>query len=207
MIEETDYQNILKSAFSCHYQESSDKWTEDAELRSIPSLIQGYLKLVNNNLEVLDLGCGAGKDVEYFAKLGNSVLGLDICHHDNWETIKSFFNRVDFICNDFMQVKLEPKFNLILDSGCFHHQHPNHYVKYLNKIYSLLSIDGDFVISTFKSNDNHTNIDNKGRLHKHFDDIELNHILTSCDFEIVNQIDIYRIKKKEYYRLTFSRKR
>jgi SAM-dependent methyltransferase len=204
IIDVSKYPFILKSAFSNHYNETSDVWTDDVEMRSMPSLVQGFLKMAKP-IHILDIGCGVGKDVEYFAKLGHSILGLDVCSHRGWKEIQSVYDKSNFLCVDFLQADLSEQFNLIYNSGCFHHQHPSNYLKYLKKISSLLKVDSNFVMSTFKSSGKFINVDSKGRLHKYFDDVELEELLNKAGFVINNQIDIYRNKKNEYYRLTFAK--
>ncbi|MDX1902329.1 MAG: class I SAM-dependent methyltransferase [Gammaproteobacteria bacterium] len=205
MIDELHYKKILTSAFKSHYLESSDEWTNDPELRSIPSLIQGFLKIHQHPLNILDLGCGTGNDCEYFARLGNTVLGVDLYPHDYWDTVQSRYHATRFICDEFSQTSFNTTFDIILDNGCFHHQHPNTYEKYLQKIHTLLNSHGHFVLSTFKAHHNRMKTDPKGRLHKYFNDDEINDLLTRSRFTIVHQIDIYRINKNDYYRLTFAK--
>ena len=78
------YLQIMKHAFEKHYLEGSDVWTEDEHLRSLPALIQARLRLPPT-AHVLDIGCGPGRDSEYFASLIASVVGLDLCVHEDWK--------------------------------------------------------------------------------------------------------------------------
>ncbi|MGX3010346.1 class I SAM-dependent methyltransferase [Helicobacter sp. 23-1044] len=42
---------------------------------------ENYLALRGNNLKLIELGCGNGRDSVYFAKQGISVLGIDQCEN------------------------------------------------------------------------------------------------------------------------------
>lgn len=200
----TTYLKVLKCAFNKHYSEQSDVWTNDPEMRSFPALIQGLLKL-NPACRVLDIGCGAGKDVEYFARLFASVTGLDLYAHDYWQIVSQRHSNARFHRSDFLSYSCDEKYDLIVDNGCFHHQHPEHQSAYLKKIASLMNKNGYFALSTFKSRDIEARVDANGRLHKYFSDGDLQNILSSSGYQVTNQFDIYRAHKKDYYRLSFCK--
>ena len=61
------YQNVLLKAFTKQNLERSDEWTHESEMRIVPYLIQKELK-ITSDIHVLDIGCGAGHDMEYFAR-------------------------------------------------------------------------------------------------------------------------------------------
>lgn len=203
----SEYFDVLQKAFNKQYIEASDEWTQDAEMRCVPSLIQGTLKN-NHNISVLDLGCGAGYDSTYFASIYDSVIGLDIYDHPQWQLIKNNYKNIDFHCCDFFSFEFNKKFDLILDNGCFHHQDPDYYIKYFEKISSLMKDDSKFVLSTFKNinNSSELKVDVNGRMHKYFSDNELMQLLKKCNLRVFKEIDIFRIKKDNYYRLTFIEK-
>lgn len=198
----TTYLDVLKCAFNKHYSEQSDVWTHDAEMRSFPALIQGLLKL-NSASSVLDIGCGSGKDVECFARLFASVTGLDLYPHEYWQVVSQCHSNARFYRTDFLSYSRDEKYDLIVDNGCFHHQHPEHRSAYLKKIAYLMNKHAYFALSTFKNPDIEERVDANGRLHKYFSDADLQNILSSVGFQIVNQFDIYRAHKKDYYRLSF----
>jgi len=198
----TTYLDVLKCAFDKHYSEQSDVWTNDPEMRSFPALIQGLLKL-DPACSVLDIGCGSGQDVEYFAQLFSSATGLDLYPHHYWQIVSQRHSNAIFHRADFLSYFCDQKYDLIVDNGCFHHQHPEHQSAYLKKITCLLNKDGYFALSTFKNPNIEERVDANGRLHKYFSDADLLNILSSVGFQLVHQFDIYRARKKDYYRLSF----
>lgn len=206
MLKVSLYHETLKSAFAKHYQEQSDVWSAELAMRIFPSIIVGSIKGQPFPLKkVLDIGCGAGDDCQYVSKISEQIVGIDLYQHPNWETVQAENPNIQFIHTDFATFDTELKFDLILDNGCFHHQHPNYQLKYLNKVCNLLNEDGYFGLSTFK-NDNKSELwDSNGRLHKYFSDEELLHLMNCAGFSMFKTVTIYRIQTKDYYRFSVFR--
>ncbi len=62
--------------------------------------VEKYLNRENKNL--LELGCGNGRDANYFVKNGLNVLGLDIvCEEINYLQKKRISDKILFKCTDF----------------------------------------------------------------------------------------------------------
>ncbi len=199
-----EYNNTLKSAFTQHYSEHSDDWTDDIQMRVIPALIQGQLKLPFAT-RVLDIGCGAGRDALYFAKMFQSVLGIDLCVHEAWSEISDYFANIEFLDTDFLSFYSLKLFDLILDNGCFHHQDPTVYADYLKRAAALLSTEGIMVLSTFKDQKSEMRVDDNGRLHKYFSDDELYDLLEEAGLLVFDELDLYRMQKNNFYRVTFAK--
>jgi cyclopropane fatty-acyl-phospholipid synthase-like methyltransferase len=204
------YQNILIKAFTKQYLEQSDEWTYESEMRVVPSLIQRELTL-KKDISVLDIGCGAGHDIEYFSKHYTSVVGVDLYPHPRYLQVLKNNKNVAFKFAEFMGLKFSQKFGLILDNGCFHHQHPSEYKNYLGKIHSLMGKESVFVLSTFNEEDRpplkliHQLIDHNGRIHRYFNDRELKNLLEGQSFEVFKHINISRSQRHKSYRLYFCR--
>jgi len=203
-IEPTQYLTVLSSAYRKQYDEVSDEWTNDPQMRTFPALIQGMLKLPPT-ARALDVGCGSGRDAEYFGGIYASVTGLDIYRHAYWDEVTSRLPNVRFQCVDLLSYAGGETYDVILDNGCFHHQHPEHHVMYLRKVRSLLDPSGCFAISTFKNPSVSELIDQNGRLHLYFTDASLHELLGAAGFRVMSDFDTYRAKKRDYYRLTFCR--
>jgi len=98
----------------------------------------------------LDLGCGAGVFSVYLAKAGYQVTGLDFIPkalemaqalaHENKVS-------VNWVQADLLNWNPDVKFDIILDSGCFHTISDTRGFK--KKIMQWLAPDGDFVLGHF----------------------------------------------------------
>ena len=201
-VTQEEYAITLRRAFEEHYEEASDVWSNDLAMRAFPSVVQGLLKLPFRT-RVLDVGCGNGDDLEYFAKVFSNVVGVDLVEHENWSALSGGYRNISFHESSFLSLENLGEFDLILDNGCFHHQHPDDYISYLEKIKISLDRLGWLVMSTFKSNVHTELIDSKGRLHRYFSDSELEDLLGRAGFSMHESIDLFRVGPGDYYRLSF----
>ncbi len=198
------YLGVLRHAFEKHYGERSDVWTEDREMRAFPSIIQGRLKLPAT-ARALDLGCGAGRDVEYFAALYASADGVDLVPHADWADIRARRPNARFFCADVLGHTWEAPYDLVFDNGCFHHQHPEHYRAYLDRVVEMGGGRGYYVLSTFKNPSLEARVDDNGRLHRYFSDADLHRELAAAGLQVFDELDAFRVRHGDFYRLTFAR--
>ncbi len=115
-------------------------------------LIDSFNREIFNIGTALDIGCGNGRNTKYLSKHGFKATGIDIsCESINWakENIKGFndinfenISFLDFVCDD-------NSYDLIIDSGCFHHIKPHRREEYLTKIQNVLKTDGYFLMTCF----------------------------------------------------------
>lgn len=204
-IEKDGYQELLTNAFHKQYAEGSDEWTNDDELRCIPAIVQGSLKL-GHGARFLDLGCGAGADAEYLASIYAEGVAVDLCAHAAWSEVSMRRPNISFKQGDVLSAQLQGQFDLVLDNGCFHHQHPERYGQYLDLVENLLAEQGTLAISTFKNDALRERVDGNGRLHRYFTDSELADVLEKSGLRQIESIDIYRLRKSDFYRLSFVRR-
>ncbi len=196
--------SVLDSAYGTQYGQATDEWTDDQSMRCVPALVQGRLKLPSS-ARALDVGCGTGRDVEYLSGFLRSVTGIDIIGQDAWASIVAATPGAAFERTDLLSYQPDCRYDLVLDNGCFHHQHEAHRSPYLDRAAALTLPDGWFVLSTFKAASIDQYVDVHGRLHKYWTDDELHATLRAAAFDVVDETDIYRPTKGNYYRLSFCR--
>ncbi|MFD9724365.1 class I SAM-dependent methyltransferase [Streptomyces sp. NPDC059072] len=103
----------------------------------------------------LDLGCGPGRNALYLASLGFEVDAVDLSPTAvAWaeERAREAGAAVRFHCGDafaLTRAELSGPYDLIYDSGCFHHLPPHRRVGYLDLLERALAPGGHFALSCF----------------------------------------------------------
>ncbi|MEU2232315.1 class I SAM-dependent methyltransferase [Streptomyces vietnamensis] len=103
--------------------------------------------------KVLDLGCGPGRNALHLAAAGYEVTGIDLSPTAiAWaeeRAAASGAENVRFVCGDAFTAALDGPYDLIYDSGCFHHLPPHRRVSYLALLDRALAPGGHFALTTF----------------------------------------------------------
>lgn len=103
----------------------------------------------------LDLGCGAGRNAVYLAGHGFDVTAVDLSPVAvAWarERADAAGARVRFLTADAFAVsadELGGAFELICDSGCFHHLAPHRRVNYRSLVARALAVGGHLSLTCF----------------------------------------------------------
>ncbi|WP_432060704.1 class I SAM-dependent methyltransferase [Streptomyces sp. S1] len=104
---------------------------------------------------VLDLGCGPGRNALYLASLGYEVDAVDLSPTAiRWaeeRARETGAEGVRFVCGDaFAPGVLDgPPYDLVHDSGCFHHLPPHRRVGHLALLDRVLAPGGLFSLTAF----------------------------------------------------------
>jgi SAM-dependent methyltransferase len=103
--------------------------------------------------KVLELGCGPGRNAIYFAEKGCSVDAVDLSQESlNWARERAIEKNVsvNFINENIFELEIEEgKYDIVYDSGCFHHIAPHRRMSYLNLVKKALKPNGFFAITCF----------------------------------------------------------
>ncbi|MGW1591399.1 class I SAM-dependent methyltransferase [Streptomyces sp. NPDC002386] len=103
----------------------------------------------------LDLGCGAGRNALHLASHGFEVDAVDLSPVAiAWAEDRARQAGVDvrFLCGDaftFPTTELTGPYDLVVDSGCFHHLPPHRRVSYLALLDRALAIGGHLALTSF----------------------------------------------------------
>jgi SAM-dependent methyltransferase len=96
----------------------------------------------------LDVGCGAGRNALRLAEVGCTVTAVDLSATAiAWAEERAGDIGIDFRCGDVFAV--DGTYDLIYDSGCFHHLPPHRRLGYLALIDRLLAPGGHFSLTCF----------------------------------------------------------
>ena len=99
---------------------------------------------------VLDVGCGGGRNSRWFAEQGATVEGVDLAA-PLLETVRaSMPASVNLTAMDVLRDPLPTgEFDVVYDSGCFHHIAPHRRITYLDRVLPSIRTGGRFGIATF----------------------------------------------------------
>jgi len=140
------YRNIYEGEVHAKHFEKIFKSQQESG-KNIYSLIQKNLQKKNLNIlnykKVLEVGCGPGGILNYFKLKGHLVLGLDF--DQNYKNMTEQ-KGIDFLSKDFLDKDFKGEFDIIILSHFI--EHALDLDKLIEKIKSLLKIDGVFYILT-----------------------------------------------------------
>jgi SAM-dependent methyltransferase len=117
------------------------------------NLVNYFDKELLNPGKVLELGCGPGRNAIYFAEKGCLVDAVDLSQESiQWATerAKEKNVHVNFIYNNIFDLQIEEgTYDIVYDSGCFHHIAPHRRMNYINLVKKALKPGGYFAITCF----------------------------------------------------------
>ena len=106
--------------------------------------------------DAVEFGCGEGRNAIYLAKKGIDVVAIDSSDVAirNAKSKAEGLNNVRFICNSFLSVDFEDrKYDLVIDSGMFHHLAPHRRLQYRELLKEILKENGYFVLLCFSADE------------------------------------------------------
>ncbi|MBO1582844.1 class I SAM-dependent methyltransferase [Bacillus sp. XF8] len=117
------------------------------------NLVSYFEKKLLNPGKVLELGCGPGRNAIYFAENGCLVDAVDLSQESiQWATerAKEKNVNVNFIHDNIFDLQIEEgTYDIVYDSGCFHHIAPHRRMSYINLVKKALKPGGYFAITCF----------------------------------------------------------
>ncbi|QWG34391.1 class I SAM-dependent methyltransferase [Bacillus mycoides] len=117
------------------------------------NLVSYFAKKLLNSGKVLELGCGPGRNAIYFAENGCLVDAVDLSKESiHWATerAKEKNVNVNFIHDNIFDLQIEEgTYDIVYDSGCFHHIAPHRRMSYINLVKKALKPGGYFAITCF----------------------------------------------------------
>ncbi|MEK3902469.1 MULTISPECIES: class I SAM-dependent methyltransferase [unclassified Paenibacillus] len=133
----------------------ADKEKDIPFFRDCPdeNLVESFSSGVLTSARVLELGCGGGRNAVYMARQGCKVDAVDISQAAvDWGMERAGAHQVEvnFTCGNIFDLELAPgSYDLIYDSGCFHHIYPHRRATYLELLDRALMPGGHFGLTCF----------------------------------------------------------
>ncbi|MBO4748847.1 MAG: class I SAM-dependent methyltransferase [Lachnospiraceae bacterium] len=106
--------------------------------------------------DAVEFGCGEGRNAIFLAKKGIDVVAIDSSDVAirNAKDKAEGLDNVRFICESFLAVDFEDqKYDLVIDSGMFHHLAPHRRLQYRELLKEILKEDGYFLLLCFSADE------------------------------------------------------
>ena len=117
------------------------------------NLVNYFERKIFHPGKVLELGCGPGRNAIYFAENGCLVDAVDLSEESiRWATERAVEKNVhiNFVNKNFFDIAIEEgTYDIVYDSGCFHHIAPHRRMSYINLLQQALKKGGYFAITCF----------------------------------------------------------
>lgn len=117
------------------------------------NLVNYFEGKILNPGKVLELGCGPGRNAIYFAEKGCLVDAVDLSEESiRWATERAKERNVNinFVNKNIFDIAIEEgAYDIVYDSGCFHHIAPHRRMSYINLLQKALKQGGYFAITCF----------------------------------------------------------
>lgn len=117
------------------------------------NLVNYFNKGVFQPGNVLELGSGPGRNAIYFTEQGCKVDAVDLSQESiDWaiERAEERNLKINFIRNNIFDIQIdEGTYDIVYDSGCFHHIAPHRRNNYIDLVEKALKQGGYFAVTCF----------------------------------------------------------
>jgi len=131
------------------YRRAGDESVIDWHREESPALLRTAVESLHGPARALDLGCGTGVNAVFMARHGLQVTALDYVPEAlSFAAARAERSgvKIEFVCADVTKFETSDKFNLILDSGCFHGFDEKLRLKYRAKLMEWLQVGAQYVL-------------------------------------------------------------
>jgi SAM-dependent methyltransferase len=202
------YEALRDASFRASYDDARDLWSEEPAMQ--PAVV-GLLARLPQAARTLDIGAGRGRDSVRLLAAGHHVDAVDLVRTGDWDTIGvAYPGRACFVEGDFMTAELSGGYDGVLDNGCLHHQHPNAYPAYLQRLHTLTRPGATLVVSFFTPADGRDRgglwLQHDGRLTKEFTAGEACALVEGCGWHPI-VLDVVERASQSFHYLVVTAQR
>jgi cyclopropane fatty-acyl-phospholipid synthase-like methyltransferase len=140
---------LLDLYYNNAYRRAGDETAIGWHRDEPPALLRKSVESLNSPACALDIGCGTGVNTVFMAQHGLRVIGLDYVPEAlRFATARAEREgmKIEFVQVDVTKFETGDKFDLILDSGCFHGFDEKLRLKYRAKLIKWLQDGGQYVL-------------------------------------------------------------
>lgn len=171
------------------YDATALKYAEKTSSLHPKKQIDAFIGYLPRQAEILDLGCGPGRDAKIFAELGFAVTGIDLSPK-MIELAKETVANAKFQVMDFSRMEFSKNhFDGIWASAAFLHAPKSNISQIFRNIHSLLKLEGIFYLSLKQGKgeilEQDARYGNVPKFWSFFDKDEIVDLLEQADFEIL----------------------
>ncbi len=175
--------NELESVTIQHYENNADSFWEATKAHDVTQNYAAFLAPfpAGKSLDILDFGCGPGRDVKYFNDLGHRPVGLDgsaaFCR------MARAYTQCPILHQQFLRLSLPSQaFDGIFANASLFHIPSSELARVLNELRCALRPDGILFLSIPRGNNEGWN----GQRYGHFMQLETSKsYLQAAGFEIM----------------------
>ncbi|MDD5417224.1 MAG: class I SAM-dependent methyltransferase [Candidatus Aenigmarchaeota archaeon] len=164
------------------YDSNASKWSDKFSKLSMERQIRKFMLYLGNNRKVLDIGCGAGKDVKFMIEHGLDAVGVDLSEGMLFEA-RLRVPTGKFIKMDIRQLEFgDSTFDGVWANASLLHLKKSEFLPALKEVNRILRPSGLFFI-TMKEGTGEAM--DGSRFFSYYSEIELTSILNKAGFDIL----------------------
>lgn len=182
-------ENLNETSTINYYEQNSSNLSSRYENADVSEIHKLLLQTFEKNSELLEIGCGSGRDASFMSKndfnitaIDGSINMIEEAKNIHLELFKKLFHKT--LPND---LEFDKKFDGIYSIATLMHLSKNDLKITISKIYDLLNQNGKFLmsVSLIRDDINKDGFDDKGRFFLVLDLNEWVNLLENIGFKIV----------------------
>ncbi len=182
-------EKLNKTSTINYYEQNSNNLSSRYENADVSEIHKLLLQTFEKNSELLEIGCGSGRDASFMCKndfnitaIDGSINMIEEAKNIHPELFKKLFHKI--LPND---LEFNKKFDGIYSIATLMHLSENDLKITISKIYNLLNQNGKFLmsVSLFRDDINKDGFDDKGRFFLVLNFDEWVNLLENIGFKIL----------------------
>jgi 2-polyprenyl-3-methyl-5-hydroxy-6-metoxy-1,4-benzoquinol methylase len=146
-----------------YYRKHHEAFVKRTKDRDMTELYLPFISNIPNGGEILDAGCGSGRDSMAFAEMGFKVTAMDACPHVVQVDVSKKYG-IEILTMSFEDVDWMNRFDGIWASNSLLHVPPQSFGKSVDRLYNSLKVGGVMYMSFYHGDHTRQRRCTRGRL-------------------------------------------